>query len=970
MKAKELVIAVNAQDTFTDREEPRKAFWELYHGMEATDVEVLHFYGVGGEGKTTLLRKLQSEMEEKVNNKKYIYYNFETGTTMKAILYILSRQMMIHNPNLKFPLFDTAFIKHSELVGEDVDALLQELNKTLFDSEIVKGIFNVAGTVLPYSSQIEFFGKKGLQLYKRRLEKREQEKTEVSQIYYQINSSDVSKLLNDLPMYFAKDASQNTEKMVIMLDGYERMVNPLSRGEASKYDDLWLRGDRKLVQCIPNILWVIAGREVIEWPEEILPKEHKHLIGSLSEQDTMDFLNKSGITNPDLIQHIYKLTHGTPVYLDTCVNRFLNLKTMKGPDYEPVADDIGFNTEEIAFRYLRDMAPDQQKILNLLACLPTTWNDDLAKSVAEEIDYAAYWGQYHFLLKLSLIQKFDDRYKLHETFRDVVLNSMSRDEKDLIFKAVNHVQKETLDDGKVTLLHGKVESYLDNLGKQEETSISSEMIDQLKATINRYADSGDYKIAIRFADELILLLEQNPARERETFYLKADKIYYLCLLGTYKEAEVYGRKVRSEAALKLAEDDAVMLEITHNYATALRSLGACEEAKELHKKVYEDHKRIYGEEHQITLMSLNSLASDYYELGDYQSAHKIREQVYEARVRTLGEEHPNTIASLGGLANSYVKIGEYKKALEIRERVYESQVRVLGENHPETLLSLNNLANSYGTAGDAQKTIGLYEKVYQIFTEKLGEDHPYTLGVVNNLALSYRDMDESQKAQIFGEKAYEMRAKVLGAEHPDTLVSLNNLADIYEIADDEQKAREAYEKLYKAHVKLSGEEDLHSIDALKKMANSCWILGDNQNASELYKKLYEVQVSALGAEHLDTLTSMHSLANSYSMMGELQKAKECYEKAYEAYVRALGEDQPSTLTALHNLANAYYDLKDYQTAKGLYEKLLLGYINIVGEEHPVTIATRERLESLEQHGDNALAGKKKSIWSKFTKKSK
>ena len=69
MKAKKPINAIVAQDTFTDREEPRKAFWELYNRMESGDVEVINFYGVGGEGKTTLLRKLQSELEKKANNK-------------------------------------------------------------------------------------------------------------------------------------------------------------------------------------------------------------------------------------------------------------------------------------------------------------------------------------------------------------------------------------------------------------------------------------------------------------------------------------------------------------------------------------------------------------------------------------------------------------------------------------------------------------------------------------------------------------------------------------------------------------------------------------------------------------------------------------------------------------------------------------------------------------------------------------
>ena len=127
------------QDTFTDREEPRKAFWELYNRMESGDVEVINFYGVGGEGKTTFLRKLQSELEKKANNKKYLYYNCEAGTGMKAVLYILSRQMMMHNSKLRFPLFDAAFIKHSELIGEDVELHLYLCSYSLHQCPATRG---------------------------------------------------------------------------------------------------------------------------------------------------------------------------------------------------------------------------------------------------------------------------------------------------------------------------------------------------------------------------------------------------------------------------------------------------------------------------------------------------------------------------------------------------------------------------------------------------------------------------------------------------------------------------------------------------------------------------------------------------------------------------------------------------------------------------------------------------------------
>ncbi|HOO63135.1 MAG TPA: hypothetical protein PK364_04325, partial [Synergistaceae bacterium] len=59
---------------FTDREEPVEAFWKNYEAIKAIKKgspddravpRVLNYYGIGGIGKTTLLKKLMVEMREK-----------------------------------------------------------------------------------------------------------------------------------------------------------------------------------------------------------------------------------------------------------------------------------------------------------------------------------------------------------------------------------------------------------------------------------------------------------------------------------------------------------------------------------------------------------------------------------------------------------------------------------------------------------------------------------------------------------------------------------------------------------------------------------------------------------------------------------------------------------------------------------------------------------------------------------------
>ena len=65
---------------FTDREQPRKVFWDKYDSMkqnlhELDDIYIITYYGVGGIGKSTLLRKLENELIEKEKNPYFVRMN-------------------------------------------------------------------------------------------------------------------------------------------------------------------------------------------------------------------------------------------------------------------------------------------------------------------------------------------------------------------------------------------------------------------------------------------------------------------------------------------------------------------------------------------------------------------------------------------------------------------------------------------------------------------------------------------------------------------------------------------------------------------------------------------------------------------------------------------------------------------------------------------------------------------------------
>ena len=83
----EPIIQVKAIKEFTDREEPRKVFWDKYNKIAnemnvANPIQVISYYGVGGIGKSSLLHKLNDELEEKAPNSKIEFLDFERLTEL------------------------------------------------------------------------------------------------------------------------------------------------------------------------------------------------------------------------------------------------------------------------------------------------------------------------------------------------------------------------------------------------------------------------------------------------------------------------------------------------------------------------------------------------------------------------------------------------------------------------------------------------------------------------------------------------------------------------------------------------------------------------------------------------------------------------------------------------------------------------------------------------------------------------
>ncbi|WP_320129617.1 tetratricopeptide repeat protein [uncultured Sphaerochaeta sp.] len=969
---------IKASDIFTDREEPRKVFWDhfgqlsnrMHNRNEEQNTPYLPhpilYYGISGIGKTTLQTKLKQELFEKGKGKyQFARYDFDrNGTTLctrEDCIRKLSKQLA-NNYNFTFFLTELALVKIANASGDDYSRKKATINKMIDDSHVLKPLF-IGLNFIPVIGDLINGSLAALEAAETATDKPimelfQQNKEKYKKYSMYIQDTDVDIIQAHIQTFFAEDLEINLKKaknpLVIMLDTYEQFINVVGgggRGSASTIDD-WLKHRRTgLIACTPNVLWVICGQDKLISEAPNTEKDcresswaaiglDEYLLGNLSKKDAELYLQKVGIKDTGLIGQLYEVTQGVPVFLDFCYEIFRDIA--RYPEKQNNIETYGLTPERIIDRYLQGMSDNMLDLIMSMSCLEY-WTDNLVAYLRPDIsDFSD--TTYGNFLTLSLVKQVDNRYFMYSVVRELVFKSIKSPM--LITrirgKAALYFKEKMVEGKNLQEQAGNLASYvLYSLSQCRDDFQALILFKEIKEPLNSLIDA-------RFFEEAkqILALFNGFGDQNKEFEIRIKTIASRIMLvsGKYREAYEVLSSV-SDITADISEKTADYLqEGLFTYGMALIKTKPSDKGTlEFWIQLENFTARKYEIEDEKTLQVLNNLAVTYSNLGDTRKALEIYEKVYGLRKRILGDEHPHTLESLNNLANAYFDLGDTRKALEIYEKVYGLRKRILGEEHPDTLTTLNNLANAYSNLGNYRKALEVHEKVYGLRKKIQGEEHPDTLTTLSNLAAVYSDHGDTQKALEVHEKVYELRKRILGDEHPHTLESLNNLAVAYFDLGDTQKALEVHEKVYELSKRILGDEHPDTLISLNNLANAYFDLGDTRKALEVHEKVYKLNKKILGDEHPDTLISLNNLAVAYFDLGDTQKALEVHEKVYGLRKRILGDEHPHTLESLNNLANACSNLGNYRKALEINEKVYGLRKRILGEEHPDTLRSLNNL---------------------------
>lgn len=419
MRAKTTDSYAELAPVFVGREQEIKRFEQYYQDFlkhyPHNSIHVINYYGIGGIGKTSLLNHLQDTLIERGN--KYYLIDLKNNTNPAEILKTASISLA-KAYNFEFPKFDLALlaymrrtltpVNHTEIEsfigGSKLLNLLFDASSFIPDANLAlaTSIIKLADSTIAYVRNI--FGSDPAAAVKK------------------IDNLSTEEILRRLPAFFAADMRENIKKIddpfFFLIDTFENLVDEAETKGHSAYYDNWLRGDDGLIQNMPNCLWVIAGRESLKWEQED-NNWHRAISAykllNFTQEETTALLNAQNISDDEIKNNIYRITDGTPFYINACVRRFYNLID-RGEAI--TVDKFGANKDELMERYARDYDLQTKQIIYVLSFIQP-FTEAIAENIMPTIipDYSR--ERLKKLLSLSIVTRKNDAYSIQNTVADI-----------------------------------------------------------------------------------------------------------------------------------------------------------------------------------------------------------------------------------------------------------------------------------------------------------------------------------------------------------------------------------------------------------------------------------------------------------------------------------------------------------------------------------------------------------------------
>ncbi len=891
-----MALKKNAHQMFTDREEPRQAFFETLRELEEDpgSSKIITYYGEGGIGKSWLLKDIRRRIEKKDYpvfsdgfeiRGEYVCaeYNLETSTDLVEILCQLRYILYAQKPDLSFPVFDCAVSRYKEITGKNVAAAEGNTSSSVLAR--YESLLDTASMFIPGLGTLQtLYGyvKKGGSVLTGVLNKIEDRKlrNEYSEYFEAVTTAETADDLRDnFAEFFLFDLNHQERDfgIIFMIDTFEILTYTTGLKDQS-----WLTDD--LAKNAENTLWVFAGRNRIYGEER-----NEHLLGDLSEEDAKYYLReKAEIADEEIIERIYEISHGTPLFLDICVQNYRN------EGYPSINEFRNFNKEQLVKRYVKYLSEGERLVIRLMSSMQH-WTDSDYREVFNEVyndSFTPYLESYNKVIRSTMIEKDnEERYFLHRAVRTGIYEDPDYPQEIKIAArdAMLSLYDRRVNENDCVYYASRYAELLQMIADEKQTLSDNQTLNLLYTLVN-----------------LVSLLHDRGRKNTAWFFdLTQSSTRSLTYTGT---AVVYMLLFHAQCSLLMSD-----------YETAYKSAGIAERA--LAKK--------FGIRNESTVFAGRIKGTAMINLGEYRKGAQVLEDCLNNYMAEYPENNPDVMIPTVGIRQTLmsVKIRLNEKDTDCR-KAYEEDVSQYGMDHALTLLSANNYANSLGMAGKTAEAAAVLEEAYAHCDGVLGKSSDLTLGILSNLALYTHFSGNRKKAEEYileVENRIEEGETEKGIE--GTVFSLRGRFALD--ADDYETARKYLESAINVFNAPALKKTANAAEAYSLMGDLYRLTGKYGEAVNEYDTAEEIFRTVLGEDHPAFVAIPGLKGICLLSLGNPDEALRLCEYSWKKMKELCGEFDARTFDEAKRLENVYEAMNlQTQEAEQLYLSLERYYTNI------------------------------------------
>lgn len=761
---------------FTDRENFIEMFRNYLSLSTGSDqYKIIVFYGVGGVGKTTLRKHLSKILENEFPSTIYTSIDLDVPLyrNMETTLFVL-RNELTEKYKVRFPSFDIAYTAFWHKTHPQIP-ITKDNFPLLTGASVVGGIMRVLGE-MPWVGWIPKLSKAfltGSNVFREWWKKRgERELADIPNL-------EAKEIAERLPFFWASDLedflSQRQTKAVVFFDTYEALWENANTEGGFFLRDEWVRD---LVSYLPQVLWVICGREKLRWEE--IDKEWKaylnqHLVGELSEIDSKKFLSSCGVNDSNIQDVIYQASKGLPHFLDLAVDTYNEINSKLGR--VPTVNDFARTQQDVLDRFLRYLDRSEIETLKVIS-VPRLWDYELAQKLIEHFNTAYPITAIDNLCRFSFIKDSNTRgfYTMHELMRESIQAKLDKNTLRLLHKFIFDFYNSKLCQMDIRFITDDERRSMNEAYYHAKTAlIFEEFYEWVKTIGKKFFDAAEWRLVTPLIEDFLKVTEERKG----IFTLEyADVMYQLGKLyqmqGKYNAAEKAYTKTLEIRMRILGEMHVDTAAVVSALGVLYTSKGLLLEAKLKFQKALEINRQLLGEDNEYVANILNNLAAINEDLGEFDSAEVLYKEainLYEKFQRTDTSYAAN---AYNNLAILYVKKNQPEKAEELFSKALTIRKTIFGATHPDYINSLHNFASYYNFIGKYEEAKKLYKKVYKLKLSIYGKEHPDVAATFVGVAELYDNLNLKEKAIQYYQKALDIYLKVYGENHP-------KVKDIHEI---------------------------------------------------------------------------------------------------------------------------------------------------------------------------------------------